>query len=700
MIDVHLHGRLAQLLPEPGPLRLAVAHPAEAVRAVCALLPGARAVLEAGEWLLTAGGEPVLEDTLGLAFGRRPDLHIHPAGAGAGPAEAAVAGIAGFFGVSSAAVVIGGATLLVSAWALTQVPDIADYDEREEAERRASYLYGGPVNRTAQGGRVPLIYGGPIRVGSVLVSAGIESERVQLTEPAGEDWDGDSYDGDRAYWYQGHGGGSSESRRPVEGDVTLQTRATLRAVDLLGEGPIRGLADGLRSVFIDGTPVQNADGSLNIEGVAVEQRTGTPDQAPLEGVPETVAPARFSAKVEHGAPVTRTIQTAKDSARVTLRFPQLRTVTKQGDTLGATVRFRIEVQPSGGVFAAVVEQTISDKTDGAAELSWRFPLEGDAPYTIRVTRTNADSTSDRVEDDLYWVGLDEIVEVRQTYPNSAVIGIVAEADKYAGQIHRRAYEVYGRIVAVPSNYDPATRAYTGLWDGTFTQAWTDNGAWIVYDILRHRRYGLGGDIAAARVEATKWELYSIARFNDQLVDDGGGGREPRFRFTGVISKAADAARVIAGMLSNFRAAHYYGAGAVVPFQDGPSDAVALVGAANVIDGEFAYGEALEHRQRVSAVAVTFSDPDDGYKPGIELVVDDELVAKYGWRVRDVAALYCTSRSQAHRQGRHMLIEQEHEGDTLRYRAGLDHASVRPGDVVRVADPGRGGERTACRIGGG
>ena len=250
---------------------------------------------------------------------------------------------------------------------------------------------------------------------------------------------------------------------------------------------------------------------------------------------------------------------------------------------------------------------------------------------------------------------------------------------------------------MPSNYDPLARTYAGLWDGTFKQAWTDNGAWCVYDILRARRFGLGGDIDEDRLSATKWELYSIAQFNDQLVSDGQGGREPRYRFTGVIGSAADARRVLAGMLSNFRANQYYGGGSIFPFQDSPEDPAALVGAANVEEGEFRYGEAIEQSRRRSAVAVTFSDPDDAYKPGIELVVDDDLVAKYGFKKRDVAAMYCTSRSQAHRHGRHLLVEQEHESETLRYAAGLDHASIRPGDIVRVADPDVVGDRTACRI---
>ena len=686
MLDVHLHGRLKRCLAgRQGPLRLHAHSPAEAVLACETLLEGFRAAFEAGDWRLMLDGQPVADAEIGMRTGRARALHIVPCEAGAG--------------LEVAALVAAVAAVGVAAWAYTQVPDLADYDEAEDPAGRQSYFFRGARNSVAQGGPVPLIYGGPVRVGSTLVSGSIENERVQLTEPAGEDWDGDFY-GDEGVRYRGRGGGSAEPRRPVEGRVTLQTRATIRAVDLLGEGPIGGLVDGLKSVYIDGTPVQSADGSINVEGISIEQRLGLPDQSPPEGVPETVTPLPAGTlEVTSASPRTRTIARAADSARVTLRFPRLTTIGDNGDTGPATVSFRIDVQAGGGAYATVVEQTIHDKTNGPAELSFRIPLEGEAPYNVRIARTNPDSDSDRVHDDLEWSGLEAIDEVRQSYPHTALVAVVAEADKYRGQAHKREYEVYGRLVDVPSNYDPDTRAYTGLWDGTFKTAWTDNGAWCVYDILKSRRFGLGQDLPAANLGASKWLFYDIARFCDELVDDGMGGREPRFRFTGVIARRADATRLIAGMLSNFRAAMYYGGGRVVPVGDGPSDPVMLAGPANVADGRFRYAGGPPARSRHSAIAVSFSDPAEGYKQGVELVVDDALVARYGWRRRDVAAMYCASRGQANRHGQHLLIEQEHESDTVRYGAGLDHAHVRPGDVVRAGDPDRAGERTACRVTG-
>ena len=670
MVKVFVHGRLQTLLPER--LLLSVGSPAEAVRALCAVAPGARAMLEEGEWRIAAGAEPVALDTLGLGLGACQALHIHPHASAAG----------------SGAPVLDGPSLVGTAYALTAIPHVGDYAAREAPDQRPTYPYDGPVNAAAQGGRVPLIYGGPIRVGATAVSAGIDAERVQLTEGLAVEAD--------------------EPRTFVEGDARLRTRATLRAVDLIGEGPMRGLVDGLKSVYIDGTAVENADGTRNVEGFHLSWRSGTRDQTPTEAFAEVSAPQRFSEKVTKAGPVTRTIRSTRDSARLTLRFPRLETITAEGDALGASVRFKIEVQPSGGTFATVLgPQTISDRSVAPAELSWRVPLTGEAPYTVRVRRLSEDA-AEGISNDLYWVGLDELTEVRPSYPHTALVGIEAEADKVCAQ-HTREYEVYGRIVEVPSNYDPDTRAYTGTWDGTFKRAWTDNGAWCVFDLLRSPRYGLGAGLDAARIEAAKWALYSIARFNDELVDDGQGGTEPRYRFSGVIAAQADAARVLADMLSNFRAGHYHGEGAIEPVQDShkvfpASDAaavarapVALLGPANVRDGAFEYADAEPHARRASAVAVSFSDPTDGYRLGIERVVDDALVARYGYRQKDVVAMYCTSRAQAHRLGRHLLIEQEREPGTVRYRAGLDQATVRPGDVVRIADPLTAGERAAARI---
>lgn len=484
---------------------------------------------------------------------------------------------------------------------------------------------------------------------------------------------------------------------PTEGDNTLQSRATVRVVDLLCEGEIEGLVNGLKSVYIDGVAVQGAGGETQIPGVAVRMRVGTPDQSPISFVSGVEDDAAVDQQLLYQQAIVRTIASnTADAARVTLRFPRLVKQNDKGDTGPASVRFRIERKPSGGVWKTVVAQTIRDKNIAPAELSWRFDLSGSAPHSIRVTRLTEDSDSDRLHNTLWWQRLTAITQIRQSYPYSAVIGLQARAEKVRNQFARREYDIKGTIVQVPSNYDPAARSYTGLWDGTFKRAWSDNPAWVVYDLITTRRYGLGRYVDGAYSSSAKWELYAVAQFCDQLVPNGRGGTEPRFTFNGVINTHQEAKRVIDHVLGNCRGQMYYGAGVIVPVQDRPEDPAALVTNANVVDGDFTYRD-LPFSERYSAVAVSFNDPKDGYQLGIELVVDDDLVAKYGYRQTDKAAMFCTSRSQAHRVGRHLLHAQENESDQLGYRAGLDHARIRPGSVIAQSDEGAIGGRHAFRI---
>ena len=543
MIEIHLHGRLATLIDaDLLPLKLEVHTPAEALRALMALIPGFERALGHGHFRLTADDEPVTEPTLGLRFGRARVFHIHPAAQGAGPVELILAGLA----------------LAGAAYALTAIPAVGDYAEREAPDDKPSYLFNGALNTHQQGGVVPLIFGGPIRVGATVVSAGISTERVALYGDSRVDWrDGTDWAGFAA----GFGGGRGGARTPVEGDNTLQTRATIRVVDLIGEGEMNGLVDGLKSVYIDGVAVENADGTKNIQGVNFEWRSGLPDQAALAGIPNVESERSINQAVTHGNPLVHSItNSGVDTARVTLGFHRLVSVNAQGDTGAATVRFTIAVQAAAGSYATVIDQTIRDKNTAAAELSWRVPLEGDAPFNIKVTRHTADSDSDRLHNKLEWARLTEITEVKQSYPYSAVMGLTAEADKFEGQINKREYEVYGLIVDVPANYDPETRSYTGLWDGAFKGAWTDNPAWCVYKLLTERRFGLGGEIADEFLSATKWELYTLAQFCDAQVPDGEGGAEPRFRFTGIVNKATEAKKLLDHMLGACKATLYYGAG--------------------------------------------------------------------------------------------------------------------------------------------
>ena len=496
-----------------------------------------------------------------------------------------------------------------------------------------------------------------------------------------------------------HGAGGKSGGGPAEAENTLFSRSVARIVDLIGEGEIGGPVDGLQSVFIDGVPIEAADGSRNIEGVTVVWRSGTADQAPLDGIPETEVEAIIGATLRAEAGVTHRVRSNPVHAvRVTIAFPSLVRYDDRGNAGPTSVSFTIETRAAGGSWSPKQSVTVHEKNTAAAELSWRVPLSGASPIDVRVTRVTPDSDSDRVRDTITWARVTEIAEIRQSYPHSAVVGITADAERYRSQLIRREYEVYGLIVQVPSNYAPDTRTYTGIWDGTFNRAWSDNPAWCAYHILTSRRFGLGAELSAVALSAIKWRLYEIAQWCDVPVPDGRGGTEARWRFNGVIAKAVDARRLLRDVFGAFRTSVYWGGGQIVPVHDAPADPVSIVAPANTVDGEMEVASA-RWSDRISAVAVSFSDPDDAYRQGVELVIDDDLIEKYGYRQKDVAAMHCTSRGQAQRTGRHILVAQEYESDTLRYRGGFDQASLRPGDVIRQHDPQVAGARLAGRIRG-
>ena len=489
-------------------------------------------------------------------------------------------------------------------------------------------------------------------------------------------------------------------RTPVEGPNTLRSQAVVRAVELLAEGEIDGLVDGLKSIYLDDTPVQASDGTFNFSGIHFELRRGGPTQDALTAGDASYTERVVNLRVRHGTPVVRTVTNASVGAvRVTIRFPRLvRSDPDTGDTGAVSVSLTIETKDATGPWTTAVAPTINEKASAPSELTWRVPLAGTAPWSVRVTRVTADSSSDRLHNETWWARLTEVVEIRQSYPHSAMMGITGYAQGLDGALPARAYEVRGLVVSVPANYTPATRAYAGVWDGTFKRAWTDNPAWVVYDLLSNARYGLGAYVDASLLSGLKWRLYTIARFCDALVPDGAGGTEPRYRFAGVIESARQARQVIDNVLSLADGALYYDGAELAALQGSPGTTAALIGPANVIDGAFEYGD-LGERDRASAVAVTFSDPADGYRRAIELVVDDSLVRRYGYRQRDVVAMFCARRSQARRFGRRVLVEQEHESDVVRFRVGIELSGLRPGDIIAQTDDVDVAQRLLMRVEG-
>jgi len=490
------------------------------------------------------------------------------------------------------------------------------------------------------------------------------------------------------------GGGGGGSHTPVEAPDSLASIQYAEIIDLVSEGEIEGFADPAhpeRCIYLDGVVFENADGTRNFENVEYAWRPGTQNQDPMHAIGPQ-AEIAVGAEVKASPPITRTITDANVThARITLGFPALFSQTDEGDINGTDVNIAIDVQANGGGFVEKVNDVISGKTSARYQRAYRLELEGSAPWDIRVRRITADSTSSKIQNKTWWDSYTEMLTTRLRYPNSAMVGLRVDARQF-NSIPVRGYDFKLLRVQLPVNYNPVTRAYSGAWNGLFNIAWTDNPAWCFYDLMINPRYGLGEYVG----DADKWALYQIGKYCDELVPDGFGGQEPRFTCNLYLQTRAEAYRVLSDFAAIFRGLTYWGTGTVGFAQDAPSDPVALYTAANVINGEFRYsGSALKTRHTVALVA--WNDPSDLYRQKIEYVEDEDGIARYGVLQTEVVAVGCTSRGQARRVGLWLLASERLETETAQFRTGLDGATRRPGQLVRIADPARAGVRLGGRV---
>ncbi|KAA0573495.1 DUF1983 domain-containing protein [Azospirillum sp. Sh1] len=607
------------------------------------------------------------------------------------------------YSVSWGSIALFGATMLLSGVSqmLTQTP------KANTVATNASYLFSGPVNSTEQGDSVSLIYG-DCWVGSTVISSGMDSDQTgsnsaiatQTTTAVSPPATGSKpIEGEKG------GGKSGGSSGATEDPNSLQSKAKARVIDLLGEGEIVGLVDGAKSIYFDGVPLVGPDGKTNFNGVEWVERTGLPSQDFIPGFPaaETTVSVGVDVKTSVG-PVTRTIYDADvNAARVALRWNAITEQdTKNGNLHGSSVRFTIEVRAANRGWQTAIDDTVTGKTTSTYERSYRLDLAayGSAPYDIRVTRVTPDATATSVQNAFSWAYYTEIIDAKFEYPNSALIALKVNAEEFGSSVPARAYHVKGLKIKVPANYNPVARTYAGEWDGSFKVAWTNNPAWVLYDLLTNTRYGLGKSIPESAVD--KWSLYSIAQYCDgpvksgELDSTGADVMEPRFTFNGVISGRTEAYKVIQSIASTFRGLVFWSAGGVLARADMPNDPIKLVTPANVIDGKFTYsGTALKARH--TAALITFNDPDDGYRSAIEIVENPEMVRQYGWRQTEATAYGCTRRSQARRLGLWMLDSEQNETETVTYQCSFDHLDVMPGDVVKVADPAWAAVRMGGRL---
>ncbi|WP_346949334.1 host specificity protein J [Dyella sp.] len=490
--------------------------------------------------------------------------------------------------------------------------------------------------------------------------------------------------------------GGSKQRTPVESPDSLRSIAYFRILDLVSEGEIGGLVNGLQSIYLDETPLANPDGSLNFQNVHVETRTGTQDQEEVPGYPAVENEINVGVELKQSTPWVRSLSnTSLSAVRVTIGVPGLsKANTSNGDINGYSVQYKIEVQTDSGAWQLAYTGAITGKTTSKYQRSHRIDLPAaQSGWNVRVTRLTANANSSSIADITTIDSYTEVIDAKLRYPNSALLGISGDAAQFSN-IPSRAYDLWGRIIQVPSNYDPLARTYSGVWDGSFKPAWTDNPAWIYYDLSTHPRYGLGHLITAAQVN--KWELYRIAQYCDQPVSDGKGGTEPRFTCNVFLQTASDAYKLLSDLASVFRGISFWTGGAITASADMPADPVYAYSAANVIGGQFTYA-ASTRKTRYTTALVTWNDPSDFYRAKVEYVEDRTGLARYGIQQTTLTAFGCTSQAQAQRAGQWVLLTSRLETDTVTFKVGLDGTIAAPGQIVRITDPARAGKRQGGRV---
>ena len=495
------------------------------------------------------------------------------------------------------------------------------------------------------------------------------------------------------------GGGSSHT--PTEADDTLQSVQFATVLDLISEGEIEGLENGNKSIFLQDTPVENADGSNNFNNFSVSTRNGTQTQTHISGdFRSTLSEQQVDAEVTNGSPITRSItDTDVDRIRVTLTIPSLRIVEDDGDITGHSVRIKFQVQYNGGGYNDVIDDTIRGKSSARYQRDYMITLSGAFPVDIRMVRVSADESSTRRSSSTFFTSYTEIIDEKFRYPNSALVGLRFDSRQFSS-VPSRKYLIRGIKVKIPSNatVDTTTHlgriTYSGVWDGTFSAAtWTNDPAWCLYDLLINTRYGAG----VPEDTLDRYDFFAVSQYCNALVDDGKGGQEPRFSLNMLINSRDEVFNVIKQLTAVFRGIAYYGSGSLVLLQDKPTDAQYLLGPANVVNGVFSYsGTAQKARHTVAVVG--WQSYDTRGDTEYEYVEDHDAVAKYGIIKKDIKAVGTYSQGQAHRLGKWTLLSEQNLTETCDFSVAIESGIIlRPGMVVDIADPMRGGTRRSGRV---
>ncbi|HEN3249960.1 TPA: host specificity protein J [Yersinia enterocolitica] len=494
---------------------------------------------------------------------------------------------------------------------------------------------------------------------------------------------------------KGRKGGSSNATTPVESPDSIQSTAKAKILLALGEGEFAGGLDGT-NIYLDGTPIKNPDGSSNFTGVTWEYRAGTQAQDYIQGMPNVENEITVNTELKSGTPWVRSVTNTQLSAiRVRFGWPSLQRQADNGDVGGYRIEYAIDVSTDGGAYSTLLNTAIDGKTTTLYERSHRINLpKATTGWQIRSRRITANANSGRIADRMNTEAISEVIDAKLRYPNTALLYIEFDATQFQN-IPAISCEPKGRVIRVPTNYDPDTRSYSGIWDGSFKWAYTNNPAWVFYDIVLAERFGLGLRIDSTQVD--KWELYRIGQYCDQLVPDGrgGSGTEPRFICDVYIQSQAEAFTVLRDLAAIFRGMTYWGNNQLCALADMPRDVDYIFTRANVIDGRFTYGGGSE-KKRYTTAMVSWSDPSNNFQDAIEAVSDNDLVRRYGINQIDMTAIGCIRQTEANRRGRWALLTNSKDR-IVNFNVGLDGAIPLPGHIIGIADEMLSGRKTGGRI---
>lgn len=544
-------------------------------------------------------------------------------------------------------------------------------------------------------------------------------------------------------------GGKSGGKKPKEDPESLRSRSEAIFVAVISEGEIQGFEAGVdpfTRIFLDGVPIKNKDGSYNytisafytgspvtargkgslipgitaslgssltrqdatgkVDSLVIDYRVGTQDQDPMPGFDDVKAEQGVNIKLTAVAGGVSRVTTSSSFNRLRVRVGvgSLFTINKDsGDVKGTSVSFNIQIRPESGSNIVNENRTISGKARGSVEFEYEYKLSGNGPWVVKVTRTTPDPTTSSVSDDLYFKAIVGIVDQSFRYPNTALFGLKIGAENFSS-VPQVSMDACGIKIKIPSNYNPIARSYSGIWNGVFKTEYSNNPAWIFYDLLTNTRYGCGQFINESQVD--RYSLYSIAQYCDELVDDGKGGMEPRLTFNAYITDRGEAYNVLNSLAASFRGMLYFAEGTVVAIQDRPKSISKIFSPANVIQETDDNGnvtsppfhyEGTARKARKTVALVSWNDPEDSYKSKIEYVEDAPGIDRYGYHETEIRAFGTTSQGQAQRIGRWTLLTDQLETETITFKTGTEGFFVLPGEVIGIADPAKGGKRYGGRI---